>query len=65
MDLGHDAGAADPPRQLVDPESLQPLTDVVRRLILFEAELGRGVQFASISRTAGGGFEAIESILSN
>src|SRR3989441_4305664 len=47
-DLGHHAGPGEAFRHFVDPERIQPLRNVVRGLNLFEAQLRRGVQLASM-----------------
>src|SRR5438132_2118145 len=47
-DLRYDAGPTDTRRQFVDPERIQPLGDVVRRLDFLEAQLRRRVQLASM-----------------
>src|SRR3989441_9830 len=47
-DLGHHAGPGDAFRHFVDAERIQPLRNVVRGLNLFEAQLRRGVQLASM-----------------
>ena len=58
-DLSNDAGPAHPSRQLVDADGMEPLGEVVGGLVLFEAQLWRGVQLASVGdeMLAGGGVD--------